>query len=102
MHLYQLLLQDLLVSRGYAEVAYLYGDYKYTSLLQENEAIAKSNKLGIWSADANDTEKEPEKNENNNYSKGFFEKVLDSLLGKIYDFIDDLLEKLLKMIEDML
>lgn len=95
-----ILLQDLLVSRGYAEVAYLYGDYKYTSLLQENEAIAKSNKLGIWSLD--DVEEKSEKKENKDYSKGFFEKLLDSLLGKIFDFIDDLLEKILKMIEDML
>lgn len=42
------LLQDLLVQKGYAQVAYLYDDYKYTSLLQNHESIAKNNQLGIW------------------------------------------------------
>lgn len=42
------LLQDNIIKKGYAEVAYLYGDYKYTSLLQDHEAIAKKEKLGIW------------------------------------------------------
>ncbi len=43
------LLQDNLIKEGLAEVAYLYGDYKYTSLLQEHETIAKLDKVGIWS-----------------------------------------------------
>lgn len=42
------LLQDLLVKEGLAKVAYLYADYKYTSLLQESEKIAKEDKIGIW------------------------------------------------------
>ena len=43
------LLQDLIISEGLAEVAYLYGDYKYTELLKDHEEIAKSKKIGIWS-----------------------------------------------------
>lgn len=43
------LLQDNLIKEGLAEVAYLYGDYKYTGLLQDHEAIAKLNKVGKWS-----------------------------------------------------
>ena len=43
------LLQGLLVKKGYAKVAYLYGDYKYTEKLQKYESEAKSNKLNIWS-----------------------------------------------------
>ena len=43
------LLQDELISKGYAKVAYLYDDYKYTSELQESEKYAKEEKLGIWS-----------------------------------------------------
>ena len=43
------LLQDLLVQNGLAEVKYLYGDYKYTSILKQSELIAKNNKVGIWS-----------------------------------------------------
>lgn len=43
------LLQDELVKNGYAEVKYLYGDYKYTSLLLDSQDIAKTSKIGIWS-----------------------------------------------------
>jgi micrococcal nuclease len=42
------LLQDLLVKNGYAEVAYLYGNYKYTNILEASELIAKSKNIGIW------------------------------------------------------
>ena len=48
-----LLLQDELIKNGYAEVAYLYGDYKYTSLLQDHQEIAKAKKLNIWSVENN-------------------------------------------------
>lgn len=43
------LLQDLLVKEGYAKVAYLYGDYKYTSLLEESQTLAKKEGKNIWS-----------------------------------------------------
>ena len=43
------LLQKDLVSLGYAKVAYLYGDYKYTDELKKEESTAKSKKLGVWS-----------------------------------------------------
>ena len=43
------LLQGHLVKKGYAKVAYLYGDYKYTEKLQKYESEAKSQKLNIWS-----------------------------------------------------
>ena len=43
------LLQEQLIQKGYAKVAYLYGDYKYTSRLQEAEKKAKAERLGIWS-----------------------------------------------------
>lgn len=42
------LLQNKIISLGYAEVAYLYGDYKYTTLLLKTQRKAKENKLGIW------------------------------------------------------
>lgn len=42
------LLQDELISKGLAEVAYLYDDYKYTSLLKDHEVIAKTDKKGKW------------------------------------------------------
>lgn len=43
------LLQEQLIQKGYAKVAYLYGDYKYTGRLQEAEKKAKAERLGIWS-----------------------------------------------------
>lgn len=51
------LLQNKIIRNGYAEVAYLYGDYKYTSTLQESEKQAKQEKLNIWSdyEEKNDT-----------------------------------------------
>jgi len=42
-------LQEELIKNGYAKVAYLYGDYKYTTDLQNAEVVAKSDKKGIWS-----------------------------------------------------
>lgn len=48
------LLQKQLVEEGLAEVAYLYGDYAYTSELEEAQQIAKQRGLAIWSS------KEPE------------------------------------------
>lgn len=48
------LLQDLIIKEGLAEVAYLYGDYKYTNILKASELLAKTTKLGIWQ-DSNDT-----------------------------------------------
>lgn len=100
------LLQDSLISKGYAEVAYLYGDYKYTSLLQDSEAIAKANKLGIWSIEEAKEQVSSEKQENSTKSetedKGFLNSFINSLLGAIVDFINDLLESILKSIEDML
>lgn len=44
-----ILLQEEIVKEGLAEVTYLYGDYKYTNLLQDSEKSAKTQKLNIWS-----------------------------------------------------
>lgn len=43
------LLQKKIIDNGFAEVAYLYGDYKYTNELKIAQKIAKKKKLGIWS-----------------------------------------------------
>ena len=43
------LLQKKLVSNGYAEVAYLYDDYKYTEELEKVQEKAKNKEIGIWS-----------------------------------------------------
>lgn len=42
------LLQLELVEKGYAEVKYIYNDYKYLSELEVAENQAKEKKLGLW------------------------------------------------------
>ena len=56
------LLQESLVEGGYAKVAYLYNNYKYTDVLLEKQEIASNNNKGIW----NDYEKEEYENNKNN------------------------------------
>lgn len=45
------LLQDELVKNGFAEVAYLYDDYKYTDDLLKSQDYAKMNKYNLWEDD---------------------------------------------------
>lgn len=52
------LLQDLIISNGFGEVAYLYGDYKYTDLLKDHEEIAKSKKIGMWNENIENSNKD--------------------------------------------
>ena len=42
------LLQSVLVEYGYAKVAYLYNDYKYTDTLMEKQELASAKGIGIW------------------------------------------------------
>lgn len=42
------LLQEDLVRNGYAEVAYIYGDYKYLNILEKNQKLAQKENLNIW------------------------------------------------------
>lgn len=42
------MLQELLIKDGYAEVAYIYGDYEYVDKLCGVQSKAIKNKLGIW------------------------------------------------------
>lgn len=46
-------LSELLLSKGYAEVKYIYGNYKYISDLCKAQEFAYNNNLGIWSIDYN-------------------------------------------------
>ena len=86
------LFQDMLIKEGYAEVAYLYGDYKYTGLLQDHQAIAESKKIGIW----NDTERE-EYNVDNNINEDV-ENVDDSYSDdEIKGTVEDTINKIKKL-----
>lgn len=73
------LLQKKLVSKGYASVAYLYGDYKYTNELEETEQKAEDNKLGIWSNQKEENinmEEQTEKNINNKEVKKDYKQTI--------------------------
>lgn len=46
------LLQKDLVENGYAKIAYLYDDYKYTNELEQIQELASAKNIGIWNEDA--------------------------------------------------
>ena len=54
------LLQKQLIQKGYAEVAYLYDDYKYTNELEKAQETAKKKEIGIWSLEDTSTTVEEE------------------------------------------
>ena len=57
------LLQEELIEHGYAKVAYLYGDYKYTKSLEAKQELASAKGLGVWNEEAKaEFEKENNKN----------------------------------------
>ena len=55
------LLQKELIANGYAKVAYLYDDYKYTADLEKTQELASAKEIGIW----NEAEKEKYNKTNN-------------------------------------
>ena len=52
------LLQSILVEYGYAKVAYLYNDYKYTDILMEKQELASAKGIGIWNSQDKDNFKD--------------------------------------------
>jgi hypothetical protein len=85
------LLQEKLVSKGLASVAYLYGDYKYIDKLEKAEQLAEENKLGIWNIDSNEEiEEEIKDNEIDNKVTKKQEKntsKINSFITKYKDYI---------------
>ena len=60
-------LSELLLSKGYAQVDYIYGDYKYIDELCEVQEQAYSSKIGIW-------ENSGEEEYSNNYCNKLYYK----------------------------
>ena len=90
------LLQELLVENGYAKVAYLYDDYKYTNLLEEKQELASAKNIGIWNTEAannydgevmDTTIEKKDGEETNDYTK--FDIVTVAILLLIIIFIGD-------------
>lgn len=49
------LLQEKIVENGYAEIKYIYGDYKYLNQLDKALNKAKKNKVNLWNNNVDDT-----------------------------------------------
>lgn len=92
-------LQQSLVEKGYAEVAYLYGDYKYTSLLKDIEALAKTNKMGKWKIDDTTMENAKEKVQNQE-SKAKVAKKKTSLVDQIMEAMGEFFDKIVSIVSD--
>lgn len=88
------LLQKDLVSLGYAKVAYLYGDYKYTEDLKKEESIAKSKKLGVWSLEEETTTKKIE----NTTKKVTESETEDSIINELLKDVRKMFKNLFKSI----
>lgn len=80
------LLQEKLIRKGYAKVAYLYGDYQYTEKLKKVEKKAKEEKLGVWQ-DTNQKEEDT--------SADDLTINLDKILKKVIQYIGKQLKSML-------
>lgn len=74
-----ILLQNELVKNGYANVAYLYDNYKYTNKLIKSNEIAKENKKGIYSLENN---------------------AKNDIIIKLKNIIKNIVEKISKILEE--
>lgn len=93
------LLQKDLVSLGYAKVAYLYGDYKYTEDLKKEESIAKSKKLGVWSLEEETTTKKTEKTTKKVTESETEDSIINDLLKDIRKMFKNLFKSIFNKIK---
>lgn len=98
------LLQEELVEKGYAEVAYLYGKYKYNDLLKDTQEVAKVNKVGIWSLENDEQEKDEitEENETSSLKEQIEETIEEKKKNFISDIINTILEKIAACISEII
>lgn len=93
------LLQEELVSNGYAKIKYVYGDYKYLDELKKEEQIAKGNRVGVWSLD--DESSSSNTNASNSDNSASYDEKYDSLLTSIFEILKkfvDFLETILNSV----
>lgn len=93
------LLQKDLVSLGYAKVAYLYGDYKYTDELKETEKTAKSKKIGVWSEEEKITKKATTTKKAEKEQKDDEESLIDDIINDIKKMIKNLFKNIIKKVK---
>ena len=80
-----MLLEEKLIEKGYAEVAYIYGDYEHVERLKELEDIARNKKVGIWSISDNHPDIKEEFDLNIETVIEWFFKIIVNLISKIFD-----------------
>lgn len=93
------LLQEELVSNGYAKIKYVYGDYKYLDELKKEEQIAKGNRIGVWNLD--DESSSSNTNASNSDDSASYDEKYDSLLASIFEILKkfvDFLETILNSV----
>lgn len=102
------LLQVNLIREGLAEVAYVYGDYKYVPLLRDEEEVAKAFKKGKWQDDIDvkedkkESKNNPQKTSSKSKKSSWIDELIDHTLGKIFEYLNNLIEKIVESIESML
>lgn len=94
-----ILLQKDLVSLGYAKVAYLYGNYKYTDELKKEESTAKSKKLGVWSLEEETTTKKTEKTTKKITESETEDSIINELLKDIRKIFKNLFKNIFNKIK---
>ena len=93
------LLQAELVKNGLAEVAYLYGDYKYTDLLKDYEQTAIATKVGMHSdtdTSSYTKDKEVSSKKKRKKQEKSTENDKEKIKNSILDYISSLLDEIFK------
>ena len=94
------LLQEQLISKGYAQIDYVYGNYKYVEQLEAVEEKAKNKKIGVWSE--NIEEKTSKKEDNKDEEIVIKKSDLKSLLNSVHEILKKLLEIIETIVNDVL
>ena len=87
------LLEEELLKKGYAKVAYIYGDYKYIERIKKAEEYAKNNKKGIYSDI--DNSKYTNNKSLSDRIESRFKKFINKLKSNISDLFSDILDEIL-------
>jgi len=84
------LLQEELIENGYAKVAYLYGDYKYTDVLEKKQEMASLKEIGVWDENAKTNyDKYNNKDDSNDEEYTTKEIIIIAILLLIIVFVGD-------------
>ena len=83
------LLQKELIEKGYAKIAYLYDDYKYTKELESAQELASVKNIGVWNEELKDKYDNEFKNNSIKDTYSTKEIIIIGILLLIIIFIGD-------------